>query len=209
LFLGLVLPALAAPNFKVPPSPLEAKPGDVQAFYGQVKTVDGAARTITLGMPMLFTFNVSGETQITLRRGGAVPFEAIQPGAGTQIEARRTAKGWTALKIKLERGATFPDEMAARTPQGKTVTGPIAADFIVYEPPAETFSRNTGAPHASGFYVVSVRPDGTVASVRTLKSIGDPGVDARAHVRLRQFKFRAGSVTEVRIPLSIHANLRQ
>src|SRR3712207_7386906 len=50
-------------------------------------------------------------------------FRSIQPGAGVNIEARRTANGWAALKVKLERGATFPDEMSARTVEGKTITG--------------------------------------------------------------------------------------
>lgn len=209
LFLGFIVTTSAALKVEAPPSPLQAKPGDVQAFYGQVRAVDGSARTVTLSMPMLFTFKVSGETQIALRRGGPVPFEAIKPGAGVQIEARRTAAGWTALKIKVERGATFPEEMSARTPQGKTVTGPMVAEFITYEPPAESFRRSTGGPYSSGFYLVTVRPDGTVATVRTLKSIGDPGVDARAHVRLRQFKFRPGSVVEVRLPLSVSALVRQ
>ena len=202
LFLSLVIPASAARKFAIPPTPLEAKPGDLHAFYGQVKAVDRAARTVTLGMPMRFTFKVSGETQIAIRRGGAVEFGAIKPGAGAQIEARREANGWTALKIKLQPGATFPEEMSARTLQGKTITGLEVAEFIVYEPPAQIINRNINFGQRSGFYLLSVRPDGTVGNVRPLKSMGVKELDERAINRLMKMKFRPGSLTEARIPVN-------
>lgn len=194
--------AAAAPKFAIPPTPLEAKPGDLHAFYGEVKAVNRGARTITLGMPMRFTFKVSGETQITVRGGGAVAFDGINPGAGVQIEARREASGWSALKIKLQPGATFPEELSVKTVQGKTITGPDAAEFVAYEPPSQLINRNINFGQRSGSFILSVRPDGTVANVRPAKSLGVKELDERSIARLRKVKFRPNSVTEARVPVS-------
>ena len=166
LLLGAALSAAAAPNIAIPPTPLEAKPGDLHAFYGQVKGVDRAARTIAIELPMRFTFHVPAATQITVRHGGAVALDVIEPSDGVQIVARREAKGWTALKITLEPGATFPEEMSARTAEGKTIKGLAVAEFIAYEPPAELVNRNIDFGQRSGLFLLSVRPDGSVASVR-------------------------------------------
>jgi hypothetical protein len=200
--LGLVFSAPAAPKIVIPPSPLEAKPGDLHAFYGQVKGVDRAAGTIAIELPMRFTFRVQAATQINVRRGGAVALDAVKPGAGAQIVARREAKGWTALKITLEPGATFPEEMSARTVQGKTIKGLAVAKFIAYEPPAQLVNRNINFGQRSGLFLLSLRPDGSVANVRPIKSLGVTELDERAGRRLMKMKFRAGALSEARIPVS-------
>jgi hypothetical protein len=205
IFLSLHISALAAQKFAIPPSPLEAKPGDLHAFYGQVKAVDRDAHSITLGMPLRFTFKVARETQINVRRRGAVSLDSIKPGAGTQIVARREAKGWTALKIVLEPGATFPEEMSARTAQGTTVTGLAVAEFVVYEPPAELINRNLDFGQRSGLFLLSLRPDGNVADVRAIKSLGMKELDERASTRLKKMKFRPGALTEARIPVNFNS----
>ena len=203
--LSSVISASAAPRFTPPPTPLEARPGDLHAFYGQVKAVDPAGRTFTIGIPMQFTFKVAAETQITVRRGGAASFDAIMPGAGTHIVARRDAKGWTAQKITLEPGAKFPAEMSATTAQGKNITGPDVAEFITYEPPAQIVNRGINFGRRSGLFLVSVRPDGSVAGVRPIKSLGEKELDERATQRLMKMKFRPGALKEARIPVNLES----
>jgi hypothetical protein len=203
--LGLVFSARTAPNIVNSANPLETKPGDLHAFYGQVKEVDRAADTIAIELPMRFTFHVRAETQITVRRGGAVALDAIKPGAGAQIVARRDAKGWTALKITLEPGATFPEEISARTVQGKTIKGLAVMEFIAYEPPAELVNRNVNFGHRSGLFLLSLRPDGSVVNVRSIKSLGMTELDERAGRRLIKMKFRPGALSEARIPVSFNS----
>ena len=205
IFFSVLLTAAAAPEFTIPPSPLDAQPGDLHAFYGQVKAVDRSARTITIGLPMLFTFKVTAETQITVRRGAAAEFNAIRPGSGVQIVARRGANSWTAQKITLEPGATFPEEISAKTVQGKTITGPAVAEFIVYEPPTEMMNRNINFGQRSGLFLVSVLPDGTVGTATPIKSLGVKELDERAIRRLMKMKFRPGALTEARIPVDFRS----
>jgi hypothetical protein len=203
LLLGSFTLACAAPKVAIPPTPSEARPGDLHAFYGKVNAIDRSARTITLAMPMRFVFRVPAATQITVRRGGAVGLDAIKPGAGANIVARRELKGWMAIKITLEPGATFPEEMSARTVQGKTITGPNVANFITYEPPAELVNRNIGFGKRSGLFLLSMRPDGSVENVRPIKSLGVTELDERASRRLRQMKFRPSTLTEVCVPVNL------
>ncbi|HSH37213.1 MAG TPA: hypothetical protein VK993_00385, partial [Chthoniobacterales bacterium] len=61
--MSVALSGSAAPKLKFPLSPLEAKPGDLHAFYGQVKAVNRAGRTFTIGLPMRFTFKVPADAQ--------------------------------------------------------------------------------------------------------------------------------------------------
>jgi len=204
ILLGSFTLAGAAPQFVLPRTPLEARPGDLQAFYGQVKAIDRSAHTITLGMPMRFVFHVPASTQITIRKGGPASLDAIKPGAGVQITARRDAKGWTALKIALALGARFPEEISARTVQGKIITGLDVASFIIYEPPGEIVNRNIDFGQRSGLFLLTLLPDGTVASARPIKSLGLPELDERATKRLLKMKFRPGALSEARVPVNFH-----
>jgi outer membrane biosynthesis protein TonB len=52
-----------------------------------------------------------------------------------------------------------------------------------------------------GLFLLSVRPDGTVASVKVLQSLVVRELDERAIGRLSRMKFRPGSITEARVPL--------
>jgi hypothetical protein len=205
IFLGVVISNAAAPTIVIPPSPLEARPGDLHAFYGQIKGVDRAARTITLGMPMRFVFKVPAATAIMVHRGGTVNLDAIKPGAGVQIVARRGAKDWTAIKITLEPGATFPEEMSAKTVQGKTITGLAVANYITYEPPIQIVNRNIDFGNHSGLFLLSLQPDGSVADVRPIKSLGVKELDERAATRLMKMKFRPGALAEARIPVTFNS----
>ena len=103
LLIAVAVLAHGAPNVDFPLTPHDAKPGDLHAFAGQVVAVNRTARTITLGLPMRFTFKVPAATPVSVRRGDVVSFDAIRPGARVQIVALRGAKSWTAQKITLER----------------------------------------------------------------------------------------------------------
>jgi hypothetical protein len=97
---------------------------------------------------------------------------------------RAATPGATGLKITLEPGATFSEEMSPRTVQGKTITGLAVAEFIVYEPPARVVNRNINFGQRSGLFLLSLRPDGSVANVQPSKSLGVTELDERASRRL-------------------------
>jgi len=71
----------------------------------------------------------------------------------------------------------------------------------VYEPAPDAWVTGITyeLKHASMF-LLSVRPDGTVADVKPLRGLGYPELDARAMKCLKKWRFRPHSVTEVRMP---------
>jgi hypothetical protein len=205
-FLSAAVLSYAARDFVIPPSPLLAKPGDVQRFYGQVKAIDRSARTITVELGARFVLRIQEATKITLRGGAAASIDSINIGDGVDVVARRGAgSSWAALKITLERGAHFPDVISAKTANGRTITGPAVINLITYEPPAEIVNRNIDFGHPSGLFLLSLRPDGTVVSARPIKSMGLKELDDRAITRLMKMKFQAGALTEARVPVSFHS----
>jgi hypothetical protein len=205
-FFSTGVPSYAAPEFKIPPSPLLAKPGDVQRLYGQVKAIDRSARTITIELGARFVLRVQAATKITLRGGAAASFDSIKLGDGVDVVARRgPGSSWAALKITLARGAHFPDVISAKTVKGRTITGPAVINLITYEPPAEVVNRNIDFGHPSGLFLILLRPDGTVASARPIKSMGLKELDDRAIRRLMKMKFQPGALAEVRVPVSFHS----
>ncbi|HKP03596.1 MAG TPA: energy transducer TonB [Chthoniobacterales bacterium] len=202
-FFCLSFPSYAARDIVIPPSPLLSKTGDVQRFYGQVKAIDGSARTITIELGARFVVRVQKATKITLRGGAAATFDNITTGAGVDVVARRGAGNtWTALQITLERGAHFPDVISAKTVKGRTITGPEVMNLITYEPPSETVNRHIDFGHGSGLFLLLLRPDGTVANARPIKSTGVKELDDRAINRLMKMKFQPGALAEVRVPVS-------
>jgi Cu/Ag efflux protein CusF len=202
-FLGAAVPGYAARDFVIPPSPLLARPGDVQRLYGQVKAIDRSARTITLELGARFVLRIQEATKITLRGGAAASFDSIKLGDGVDVVARRGAGGsWAALKITLERGARFPDVISAKTVKGRTITGPEVINLITYEPPGEIVNRNIDFGHPSGLFLLVLRRDGTVASARPIRSMGLKELDDRAITRATKMKFQPGALAEVRVPIT-------
>jgi hypothetical protein len=181
-------------------------PTDLRRFYGEVKAVDSSARTVTIGMPMRFTFHVREETKIT-QRSSAIPFDRIKVGDGIDVVGRHGAGDkWTALTISLVKGATFlySEEISARTVQGKTITGLAVIPLITYKPPAAQVSRNIEFGDRAGLFLLAVRPDGTVADVKSVKPFGVSELDGRAVPWLKKWKFHPNSVTEVRVPINFN-----
>ncbi len=128
-------------------------PTDLQRFYGQVKAVDRSARTVTIEIPMRFVFHLRAETKISQRGGAAATFDNVKVGDGIDVVGHHGAdNSWTAVTIKLERGASFGDEISASTVHGQTITGLAVGLYLAYQPPTELINRNStsaGAPVCS------------------------------------------------------------
>jgi TonB family protein len=190
-------------NFHFPPQAAAAPSADLHEFFGQVTAVNLAARTITIQLGKSFVFHITAETRISSAAGGAVPFEKIQIGDGAFV-TMRTGPGniGIAVKILLTSAVTFPADYSARTTKGETISGAALSNYVVYQPPREDINRglNFGMTRA-GLFLLSVQPDGTVATVKPLRSLGYEELDARAIKYLKKWRFRPNSVTEVRMPI--------
>jgi TonB family protein len=201
IILAAVLLTCLAPGF----APAKAAPSaDLHAFFGQVTAVNLATKTITIKLGKSFVFHVTGETRISSASGGAVPFEKIRLGEGALVTMRPGPGNiGIAVNILLTPGATFPADYSARTTKGETISGAAVGSYVAYQPPREDINRglNFGMIR-SGLFALSVQPDGTVANVKALRSLGYEELDARATKWLKKWRFRPNSVTEVRIPIS-------
>ena len=184
-----------------------AKPApsaDEHAFFGQVTAVNLAAKTITVKLGKSFVFHVTGETRISSAAGGAVPFEKIRLGDGALVTMRRGPGNiGIAVKILLTHGVAFPGDYSARTTKGENISGAALGSYVVYQPPRDEINRgiNFGMVR-SGLFELSVQPDGTVANVKTLRSLGYEELNTRAIKWLKKWRFRPNAVTEVRIPIT-------
>jgi hypothetical protein len=175
--------------------------GPLQAFYGQVTKVDLAAKTITLKLGSSLVFRITNETKISAP-GGLVSLDKIRPGVGATVVSRPGPGNiGIAVTIKLALKATFTPEPTARTVRGETISGFAVSNLVVYQPPMDTFNRGLDFGTGSGLFLLSVRPDGSVANVRPLQSLGVNELDTRAEKLLMKTRFRPNSITEARIPV--------
>ncbi len=181
---------------------LRPRADGLQAFFGKITDVNRGAKTITLRLGSNLVFHITDSTKIS-DPSGPVSLDQIRLGEGAEI-VMRPGKGGNriAITIKLDHKATFPDEPAVRTVRGETIMGPMAMEFVVYHPPTSQFQRTVDFGNRLGTFILSVRPDGTVASVKALKSLGYRELDERAEAWLMLWKFRPHSVTEVQLPMS-------
>lgn len=195
------------------PEPLLARQGDICAFSGRVSLIDLAQRTVVVSLGTSFLFHVPVTTPIAFRKGSAADFTALKTGQTVEVVARREAKDWTATKVTLpDRGIHvidsaparpfFGGEFSVRTTAGKTITGLAAQRYVLYAPPEQWVNRGIDLGRHSGLFLLSIRPDGTVASVKILQSLTVRELDERSIGRLSRFKFRPGSLAEARVPIS-------
>ena len=151
---------------------------------------------------MRFVFRVRETTKITDRSGAPLTFDNISSGAAIDVVARHGAGNtWTALTIKVKRGERFAEFATGKTLQGQTVTEPNLNAFIVYRPPGELINRNIDFGETHGLFLMTVRADGTVANVTTLRSMNHAELNRYARSWLMKYKFKPNSLTEVRVPL--------
>lgn len=202
IILAAVVVGFLAPDFASAKTDSSAP---LHTFYGIVKAVDLAARTITLKSGgKSFLFHITNETKISGRQGYA-SLDKIQPGQGAAVVMRLGEGGiGIAVMIRFDPTAGTANYLAlysARTVHGEMISGIEFNNYVVYEPPPDAWITGITyeLKHASMF-VLSVRPDGTVADARPIQGLGYPELDARAVKSLKKWRFRPNSVTEVRMP---------
>ena len=205
--------SVSGQNLASLPSPLEAKPGDICAFSGRVTSVDQSSRTLVLSLGTRFLFHVPTSTPIAFRKGSATDFDSIIAGSMVEVVGRRESNDWTATKVTLptpgvhlantDQGPSFlGEEFSVKPPAGKVVSGLEAQRYVLYAPPEQLVNRGIDLGNHSGSFLLSVRPDGTVADVKVLRSLSVREQEERAIGRLSRIKFRPNSVTEARVPIS-------
>lgn len=188
-------------------SPRAAPSSETHTFYGLVRTVDLAARTLTIaagGKSFLFHYN--DETRIS-SYNGYIRWDKVRPGLGATV-VMRLGEGnvGIAIKVRFEIDSGQAAVMAlysARTTRGEAISGIAVSNYVAYEPPGDRFHRAIDLGTHSGLFLATVLPDGTVGKVTPLKSLGLGESDARAAQWVQKWKFRPNSVTEVRMPVAI------
>ena len=89
----------------------------------------------------------------------------------------------------------------ANTPTGQRLSVDQLAPLVLsYKWPNQKIETRTRWHLNVGVYLMNVRGDGTVASVDTLQSIGHPTANSACVKAFMQWRFRPGSVKEVRVP---------
>jgi TonB family protein len=202
IILAAVVLSFLAPDFASAKTDSSAP---LHTFYGIVKAVDLAARTITLKSGgKSFVFHITSEMKISGPQGYA-SLDKVQPGQGAAVVMRLGEGGiGIAVMIRFDPAAGTANYLAlysARTMHGEMISGIAFNNYVVYEPPLDAWSSGITyeVKHASMF-VLSVRPDGTVSDARPIQGLGYPELDARAVKWLKKWRFRPNSVTEVRMP---------
>lgn len=203
MILAAVVLSLLAAGFT---SAKAASSDPLHTFYGEVKAVDLAGKTITIKSGgKRFVFHVTDETKIT-GPSGLVRLDKVKPGGGAAV-VMRLGEGniGIAVMIRIDANADLSKLLSlysARTVRGETISGLAVHNFVADEPPPDAFNRGIDFGSRTGMFVVSVLPDGTVAKVTALKSLGYDELDVRAVKWLRKWRFRPNSVTEVRMPVA-------
>jgi TonB family protein len=184
-----------------------AASGPLHTFYGQVKAIDLAAKTITIkSNGKSFLFHITNETKISSAHG-YVRLDKIQRGQGAAIVMRPGADGkGLALSIRFDHSAGLANFLAlysVKTTRGDTISGIAFNNYVEYEPRGDAWKG--GVAYERGYasmFLLLVRPDGTVYDVKPLRGLGHAELDARAVKWLKQWRFRPNSITEARIPVA-------
>jgi hypothetical protein len=205
MHLRIILAAMVA-SFLTPGSGSAEKAFPLHTFYGEVKAIDLAAKTITIKThTRTFVFHITDETKIS-SPNGYVRLDKVQRGQGATV-VMRLGEGniGIAVAIRFDADASLAKSLAlysARTTRGEMISGLAVNNFVAYEPPAHGFKRGLDFGDTKvRMFRLSVRPDGTVASATPFVSFGYEELDARAAKWLMQWRFHPNSVTEVRIPV--------
>ncbi len=173
-----------------------------QAFGGKIEAFDPAAKTITLRLGSSLVFHLTSQTTIS-DPTGPVAADQIKVGEGATIVMRPGQNGARmALTIKLDHRTSFPSATAAHTAQGKTIVGLKAMEFVLTAPPQSRFLRGSDFGKREGLFGLTVLPDGTVASVQVITSLGIRESDKRAENWLKRWKFQPNGVKEFQMPVS-------
>jgi hypothetical protein len=184
-----------------------ASSGPFHSFYGEVKAVDLAAKTLTLkasGKKLVFQF--TNETKINSFHG-YVSWERVRPGQGALV-VMRLGEGnrGIAVQVRFDRDASAAKYLAlysARTVRGEMIWGLAVNNFVAYQPPGFWYNRGLNlGPSKLRMFRLSVQPDGKVLDATPYVSFGNPEIDALSVKWLKGWRFHPNSVTEARIPVT-------
>ncbi len=180
--------------------------GPLHTFYGEVKAINLAAKTITIrSNGKSFLFHITNETKISSPHG-YVRLDRIQRGQGATIVMRPGAGGvGLALSIQFHASAGLANYLSlfsVKTTRGETISGMAFNNYVVYEPRGDRWKGGVTYERAhASMFLLFVRTDGTVSDVKPLRGLGHAELDARAVTWLKQWRFRPNSVTEARMPV--------
>lgn len=186
---------------------------ELHTFYGDVKAVDLAAKTITIkSNGKSFVFHITNETKMTSRRG-PISLANVQRGQGAAVVMRLGENGTgIAVQIHFDLGpsmASFQSLYGVKTTGGEIITGIAFNNYVVSKPPDEAWS--TGITYDSlraSMFVLTVLPDGTVADAKAVRGLGYPELDERAAKWFKKWRFRPNSVVEARMPFGYYQSRR-
>ena len=193
-----------APGFA---SVTAAASGPLHTFYGEVKAINLAAKTITIrSNGKSFLFHITNETKISSPHG-YVRLDKIQRGQGAMIVMRPGASGiGVALRIRFDASAGMAKLLSlysVKTTRGETISGMAFNNYVVYEPPGDVWKGGVSYERAhASIFLLYVQPDGTVVNVKPLRGLGHAELDARAVTWLKKWRFRPNSITEARMPVA-------
>ncbi len=182
----------------------------LHVFYGEVRSVDLANKTFSIkagGRTLVFHYNE--QTKIG-SFNGHVSWEKVRIGQGAAV-GMRLGEGniGMAVMVRFDEnsgGANAVSGYVARTTNGQTVSGLAVADYVVDAPHSEAVYRATGfgtnrGYSSDGVFVLSIKPDGSVANVTAAKSLSSAEANDRVGQWLRKWRFKPNSVTQVQIPV--------
>ncbi len=193
--------------------------GDIYSFPGQIESVDSASGTFRFRVQRrVYLLKITPETtyaldgkprKIVLLQPGQtadVTMRVSPDGRGTVSSIYLKSAGSNAVQIGQSNPFGLPSAVvmslfAATTPGGKTLSAPQLAPLVLYSTWPQEGILTLGQYHLKmGVFILAVRDDGTVSKVETLQSIGHRGMDGDVIRALKKWRFRPGSVNEVRVP---------
>jgi TonB family protein len=103
--------------------------------------------------------------------------------------------------------ALRPDQLTAlfvaKSPSGETLNATQIRRLVIDAPWPKYPSRASSLGYfGTGIFLLSVRADGTISSVETLRSTGHTELDTPAMAALKKWRFQPKSVAQVRVPVS-------
>lgn len=198
LGLSLFLPDLATSK--------EASSDKHFAFYGDVVATDPHSITIKSGGKRL-VFQITEETKIS-GRDRPLHLDQIKPGDGATV-MMKLGQGnvGIAVRIRIDVGSSLSSSLklfAARTTNGKVVSGMAINNYVAYQPPDDGWKGGATLERAynDGVFLLQVRPDGTVGEVKVVKSMGYNELNLHAIKWFKKWRFQPNTVTEVQMPMN-------
>jgi TonB family protein len=95
--------------------------------------------------------------------------------------------------------------LAGTTPQGKTLSADQVKPLMLHAPSPPASLGVVGYTNLRiGVFLLKVRTDGTVSQIEVLQSTGAAIADSEVKNTFRKWRFRPGSLSEVRVPAYYH-----